>query len=191
VVLVLLLGLILAGYQLVNGAFPAADPTPDGGSAKQKPTAAASKPLKIVAASTLDPPPGGNGEENARLAPLAIDGSIESEWTTKTYRDPFGPSGLKEGVGLLLDLGATRAVESVQVRLGGRGTDLDLRVSDRRGQQLEDYRLVAQASDAAGAIEMKPRGQARARYVLLWLTSVPAVGGTDYRGGVSEVVVRG
>ena len=64
-----------------------------------------------------DPP-----EENADQAPLAVDGKPDTAWTTSTYQQNFGPTGLKDGVGLLLDLGKPQEVGSVDVTLVGSPT---------------------------------------------------------------------
>jgi hypothetical protein len=111
-------------------------------------------------------------------------------WTTKTYNDPFGPAGLKNGVGLLLDLGERRQVGSVAIALRGEGTDLELRVADERGARADDYEVVAQASDETGLVEIRPDEPTEARYLLVWLTAVPA-DGSGYQGAIAEVGVRG
>lgn len=193
VALVLLVGLGLTGYQLATGAFGDAPQAKDDGAAAQEstPPATRGQPLKIEGIETLDPPPRGNGEENEARAGRAIDGDPDTEWTTKTYRDPFGPKGLKDGVGLLLDLGARQQVSAVEVTLGGGGTDLELRAAARRGDDPDDYRGLTEVADATGKTELRLPKPVQARYLLLWLTSLPAVDASDYRGSISEVVVRG
>lgn len=189
--LALLVGVGLTGYQLATGAFgdpPAGrDNTKSGKPTAEKPL----KPLRVVAADTIDPPPGGNGEENSDRAGRAIDGDRTTAWRTKTYRDPFGPSGLKEGVGLLLDLGGRHEVRALQVVLGDGRTDFEVRAADTRGPSPDDYRMVAETADAGGDTQVRLREPVQARYLLLWFTSLPAVDSSDYRGSVSEVVVRG
>lgn len=191
VVLVLLLGLGLTGYQLATGGFGdgnSQDSTQATDKDKPDPTP---EPLRVAQVSTLDPPPGGNGEENNARAGRVIDGDPTTQWTTKTYNDPFGPSGLKDGVGLLLDLGSSQSVQSVELVLGDGSTDLELRVAEEPGTGPEDYRVVAQKADSSGQTQLRPEEPVRARYVLLWFTSLPAVDASNYRGTVAEVVIRG
>jgi putative peptidoglycan lipid II flippase len=90
----------------------------------------------------------------------------------------------------LLDLGKTQTVGSVAVALRGDGTDLQLRVADKRGDRLEDYQVAAQASGASGLVELRPDQPVKARYVLVWLTALPA-DGSGYRGTIAEIGVRG
>jgi protein kinase-like protein len=188
--LVLVVGLGLAGWQLVMAAMDGS-----GGSKTSQPSASGAprtttgRPLKVVGAEGFDPQ--GDGEENSDRAGRVLDGDPSTVWTTKTYFDPFGPGGLKEGVGLLLDLGGTKTVSEVAVSLQGSGTDVQVRVADSRGAQASDYRTVAQASNKTGLARLRPDQPVSARYVLIWLTSLPPVDGSNYRGGVSEVEVRG
>ena len=51
--------------------------------------------------------------------PNVLDGDPATSWTTSTYEQNFGPAGLKTGVGLVIDLGATKAVRQVAGHHGG------------------------------------------------------------------------
>jgi hypothetical protein len=82
----------------------------------------------------------------------------------------------------------------VSVALRGDGADLQLRVADRRGDRVGDYRTVAEAvdtTDDSGPLALRLDGPVQARYLLLWFTALPPVDGSDYRGTVAEVTVRG
>ena len=143
--------------------------------------------------SSTRPPstrPPGNGEENSDRAGRAVDGDPSTAWPTKTYNDQFGPTGLKFGVGLLLDLGKTQDVARVAITVEGGATDLELRVAEDAGDSLEDYELVDEAADVDGRTVLRPADPVTARYVLVWLTQLPARDG-KYRGEVAEVTVSG
>ena len=64
---------------------------------------------RAITATDFDPQ-GDPPEENPELAALAVDGDPDTAWHTQTYDQNFGPGGLKTGVGLILDLGATHDV---------------------------------------------------------------------------------
>ena len=85
--------------------------------------------LKPVSASSFDPYGDGQGE-NSQLAYLAIDASPATAWSTEWYASAdFG--NLKPGTGLLLDMGRTVTITSVQVLLGRiPGADFQVRVGD-------------------------------------------------------------
>ncbi|NHC22460.1 hypothetical protein G6553_04640 [Nocardioides sp. IC4_145] len=159
------------------------DPTPSA--------SASTAPLSTIAVqgvTDLDPQ-GGDGVENPELAPLAADGDPASTWRTATYEQQFGPAGLKTGVGIVLDLGSAQEVAQVDLTLVGAPTEVSVYVSDSEPTAVRD--LVV-----AGGDTLEERGRVSleepvtGRYVVVWLTSLPAVEG-GYRGEVGEVVVRG
>ncbi len=192
VALVLLVGLTLAGSQTVLTLLDGDDETQAAGpSASPSATPSATgAPLAVESVRSFDPE-GDDGEENEDRVGLAVDGDRATAWTTKTYFDQFGDTGLKQGVGLLLDLGSAQDVSAVTVRTRGGGTGLELRAADRAGAVADDYRVVADPQpDVDGQATLRPREALRARYLLVWLTALPAVG-SDFRGEITEVAVRG
>lgn len=193
VVLVLLAGIGLAGWQLASTPFgPGASDTSasDPGPADEPPGGTARK-LDVRAATGFDPQGSAdaNGAENDDRARLAVDGDPATAWTTKTYNDPFGPIGLKDGVGLLLDLGSPKEITEVAVRTPGGTTDLELRVADEAGSDLEDFEPVGEARNVDRRALLRP-DEVTARYLLVWLTALPPYEGR-FRGDISEVVVTG
>ena len=111
-------------------------------------------------------------------------------WNTNIYRQQFGPGGLKKGVGLVLDLGSRKEVSSVTVTPVGAGTDLQVRVANDEGDALADYSKVATGTGIIGRTLLTFDKPTKGRYVLLWLTKLPAVNG-GFRGQIAEVTVRG
>lgn len=193
VVLVLAVGLALAGGQLVLTALDGAGRQPgETASPSRSPTAVSGsigEKLDVAAVSSFDPE--GDGEENPEQADLVVDGKPSTVWITNYYFDPFGPTGLKDGVGLVLDLGGSRAIRAVKVRTVGGGTDLEVRTSVRFGRSPDDFdRLGKPARDVDGPATVRPEAPVRARYVLVWLTRLP-VDGDVYRGRIAEVSVFG
>jgi hypothetical protein len=189
--LVLLVGLGLAGYQLFNSNFAGLtdDPPDPTTSASSPPTSGATK-LSIEGATTLDPEPEGDGEENTDRADQAFDGKCQHGVNTNIYRQQFGPGGLKKGVGLVLDLGSRKEVSSVTVTAVGAGTDLQVRVGNDEGDALGRLLEGGNGTDLIGRTLLTFDKATTGRYVLLWLTKLPAVNG-GFRGQLAEVTVRG
>jgi hypothetical protein len=188
---VLCVGLGLAGGQVLtslggDGSGPSTGDDTSSPSGTSSPTG---DPLEVTAVTSFDPPPDGNGDENGYAAELAVDGKRSTVWTTKEYNDQFGPSGLKDGVGLVLDLGQPTDISAVTIRTEG-ATGLEVRTADQEGATLDDYTRMAQASNVDGNAVLRPKGDLTARYVLVWLTSLPADGGR-FRGSIVEISVRG
>ncbi|WP_147384823.1 protein kinase family protein [Nocardioides cavernaquae] len=151
--------------------------------------------LTGVAASDFDPfgdPPNEHPEDVA----LTVDGKPDTAWETTTYKQDFGPGGLKPGVGLVLDLGSSRSVNSVVVSVNGDPTAIELRTagdvrpSGTGEASLSGLDVAARATSSGGKLTLTPESTVTTRYLLLWITSLPTVGG-EFRAAVSEVEVRG
>jgi hypothetical protein len=186
VVLLLVVAVIFAFHRGGGGS-----PGPGGSSS----SATSSSALTGVTVTDFDPygdPPNEHPEQVAR----AVDGKPGTVWETTTYKQDFGPGGLKPGVGLVLDLGSSRSVTSVIVTLNGGPTTIELRpAGDVRPSGTGDAALsgldvAARATSAAGKLTLTPTKAVRTRYVLLWITSLPSVGG-EFRASIAEVEVRG
>lgn len=190
--LVLVVGLGLAGWQLVTTGFdsrPAAGDDP-GQSASSDSADEPSGPIEVASVATFDPPPSGNGEENDDRVDRVTDDDPSTVWTTKTYEQQFGPGGLKDGVGILLDLGERRTISGVTVELEGGATDLQLRTSGGPGEQVSDFTSVARTSGAIGSARLRTDEPAEARYVLVWITGLPT-SDRGYRAEIAEITVEG
>jgi serine/threonine protein kinase len=82
-----------------------------GVGAKSPTKASNSAPIQVTASGAYDPPPGDGSEHNSDVS-KATDGNELTYWTTERYGNPdFG--GLKDGVGLVLDVGG--AVKTLTV----------------------------------------------------------------------------
>jgi hypothetical protein len=194
-VTVLAAGLGLAAWQTALTAFegsdqPSGTPSPSAAAAGQTSPAAAPSGTLIRVRSAVDFDPEGNGEENHSQTGRAIDGKQDTAWHTATYYDSADLNGTKSGVGLLLDLGSPQPVATVTLDLVGRGTDLQLRTATRVGRGPDDYRLAAEVEGAGSLVTLNLDPKSPARYVLVWLTSLPTETDGRYRGGITEVTLR-
>lgn len=140
----------------------------------------------IVSAKDFDPY--GDGTENPDLAGFAVDSDRDSAWQTVSYLSSnMYP---KPGVGLLLDLGATRPVGAVNLRLSGTGTDFDILTSRNHHATLDDFRRMVSVTSASDAITVRIPRPLPARYVLVWLTGLP-YDGSSYVGGIRDLRILG
>ena len=177
-VLVMVVGLVAAAIMTLK---PPASPTTAGR-------------LAISAADDFDPKAdGGSGGENSAKVGLAIDGNLATAWMTEKYRKAnFGP---KPGVGLVLDLGSVRDLTGMTVHLAGRGTDLQLRVPKDAGDNIpktiSGWKVFDEAKNVADTAELTWTDSVRARFVLVYLVALPAIGDGQYQGGIAEVTVSG
>ena len=147
-------------------------------------------PTPFVGLRADDLDPQGDGEENPDDVGNAVDGDPATSWATLTYKQQLGPSGLKRGVGLVVDLGQSRAVRRVDLALAGQPTRLAVYLTDTVPDNPEELTPVAEL-DAAPATTSVDLAQApTGRYLTIWLTALPSVGG-GFKGGIVDLVVAG
>ncbi|MDA0633727.1 protein kinase family protein [Nonomuraea sp. MCN248] len=165
--------------------------SPDDREAQPSPTAAVSQSpaqsqeVKPEEATGFDPL--GDKEEKAELAALTIDGKPSTFWKTDNYNSAE-LGNLKDGVGLLVDLGKSMQISDVVATLGETpGANVELRVGDEA--DLSSLKTVAKAKDASGKTTFKPEQTASGQYVLIWFTRLPADAG-KFHGTIYEVVVH-
>ncbi|MFC7591324.1 protein kinase family protein [Nonomuraea antimicrobica] len=100
-------------------------------SARPSDPAAASAEAKVVKpdkAQGFDPL--GDNEEKSEMAKLAIDGKPDTLWKTETYSSAE-LGRLKDGVGLLLDMGESMQISDVVATLSqAQGATVELKVGD-------------------------------------------------------------
>ena len=192
VALVLLVAVAIA-VNLGRGKTPlGAEPDDDEPSASSSPTLTTPEPsptpLTNLEATDLDPQ--GDGEENSEEAPAAVDGDPTTSWSTLTYKQQLGPAGLKRGVGLVVDLGQSRAVQRVDLTLVGQPTALWLYLTDDVPTNPEELTPVGQLPSAGASATVDLDDAPTGRYLTIWFTSLPSVDG-GYKGGILDLVVAG
>jgi hypothetical protein len=143
------------------------------------------RPIDLSRLVVRDFDPLGDKQENPDQAHNAVDPDITTAWVTQRYRTARF-SGLKPGVGLLIDLGKVRALHRVQVAFTATGTHVELRLADKPPDTLDDTRLVAADNDGKQVASLVPPGGAKARYVLVWITQLPKAD-DGYRVGIAEI----
>lgn len=174
---------------------PSAEPSSNGNPAATEPPPSATPktsgtPLRITAVGDFDPE-GDPQAENPGRAGRAIDGNLGTAWPTATYPDArFGSQ--VSGVGLIVDLGAEKSISSIEVRLLGQPTDVSFYASSAGTTappaELADAEELGRVGGAGttAALDLTPT---TTRYVIIWLTRLPA-DGTAFRGQIAEITVR-
>lgn len=143
-------------------------------------------PLKLVSAHDFDPQ-GDNRSENPGQVRFAFDGDPTTAWSTEHYNTPdFGRT--KPGVGIWFDLGSSRTVRSVEVDSPDTGWSTAAYVADNPADALAGWgKPRATGSDLGTHARLMLSSRASGRYVLLWITRLPASGKLK----VSEVRING
>ncbi|HET6939257.1 MAG TPA: hypothetical protein VFI19_11655, partial [Nocardioides sp.] len=189
--LVLVVAVAIA-FNLGRGKTPLGT-EPEGGSSTSSSPAVATPqasptPFTGLVASDFDPQ--GDQEENGDEVAAALDGDPATSWTTLTYKQQLGPTGLKRGVGLVVDLGRSRAVRRVDLSLVGQPTSLSLYLTDQVPDNPEELTPVAKLDDAGPSAGVDLDAAPTGRYLTIWLTALPHVS-DGFKGGIVDVVVAG
>jgi hypothetical protein len=138
---------------------------------------------QIAAVRALDPE--GDGDEDTRRTPRAVDGDPETTWRSQQYNSAeFG--GLKDGVGLSLRLQQPAVVRTVQLDVKQAGGTVEIRTGDT--PDVSKSTVVATQDISGEQVTVTTQGATAKPYVILWFTSLPKDGG-KYRIEVSEVRV--
>lgn len=180
---------VWVGFRLAQGSAGAgAEPGPSAtsGSPTSSPTSAADPTGRVEVVAGADFDPDGNGHENPEEVPLAFDDNLATAWRTVSYdQSDLAP---KSGVGVVFDLGQVETVGAVRLNLVGAGTTLEVKVSATPRSATKDFTPFGAGTNVGDLVTLRSPEPVQARYVLVWLTGLPA-DGTTYRGGISEIVV--
>ncbi|MGW2560628.1 protein kinase family protein [Streptomyces sp. NPDC001514] len=139
--------------------------------------------------------------QNAADVGNTYDDDSSSYWRTKYYLD--GPDlvpSIKQGVGIVYDLGDAKDISaaSIALRYSGPHTTVSLYAVDSLSPSgpVESMKKIAttQTSDSSAKLTMKE--SVNSRYVLLWMTAMPyspqdGVSGAGYKQGITDVKFTG
>jgi hypothetical protein len=188
--LLLVLAVVVA-FNLGRGSSPLGGaPEAEDSPSSEPSSSAPPEPVTIAAVDDFDPQ-SDTPEENSELAPLAVDGDPSTAWETMTYYNDPELGGLKDGVGLRLDLGKQVPVSAVRLTLQGEPTSLELMAAPRGASaptSTDGLRTVAAQKGAGTQLTLRPDKPVTTRYLVVWLTSLPPVTG-GYKGKVAEISV--
>lgn len=141
------------------------------------------EPVEISRAAAYDPPPG-DGEETTRRLPQAVDGDPDTSWATSSYsRADLG--GLKDGVGIYVDLDSARELSGIRVTSVAGGWQASVRVSD-------DGRTWSNpgSSQTVAADHTFETNVGSHRYWMIWITRLVETPGEGTSNNAFAVAIR-
>lgn len=155
--------------------------------ATARPAAPRAQTIAAVSAVAFGPLGTADGDNPQIAARVLTDPALG--WLTQWYASAdFGD--LKQGTGLLLDMGRTVTITTVSLSLGSHpGAELELRLG--AAPDLSVLPVVAAATATGDQLSVPLTTPARARYVLVWFTKLPPDGAGTYQVVVHDVTVRG
>jgi cytoskeletal protein RodZ len=178
-----------ASAHAVQGTSAQASTTPPSSTpSSPSPSAVPARALAPASVAAFGPAGLADGDD-PRGAALAVAGNPARPWISQWYATAhFG--ALKDGTGLLLDMGRTVTVSSVRLSLAGRsGADIDLRAGSK--PVLSWLPRVASATNAGGTVPFRLSTPVHVRYLLIWFTKLPPDNAGTYRASVYRITVQG
>jgi cytoskeletal protein RodZ len=169
-------------------ASPASASTAPASSPAATTAAPAAPRVLAVAGVTAFGPQGTADGQNPQNAARALSGDAATPWLSDWYASPDF-FDLPAGTGLLVDMGRTVTVASVQVSMNGHGASLQLRAGVKPAPAW--LPVVAAVSDAGGVVRLAPGAPVHVRYLVVWFTRLPPDGAGTYQASVYQVTVKG
>jgi hypothetical protein len=169
----------------VQGSTPSASAA--AGTSGAARSAAAGSSVPIVSADVFDPL--GDGQpENNKDVPRAYDGDPSTAWSTLEYRGSPKFGNLKDGVGIVLDLGSSQSLKGMTIVTTTPGASVEVRTADQPADNLDGFKTAAHGKLDA-TTDMTFDKPVKARFVLVWITAlVPSDNG--FSADLAEVAVH-
>ena len=147
--------------------------------------AAAPEPLAILKVQAYDPQ--GDGYEHDELVGKTFDGDPDTGWYTESYSDS-GFGGLKDGVGLIVDLGPNEKPRQVVLDIPYTS---GLEVWVGPDASLDGATKIGEDAEAKGELTFDVPEDVTGQYIILWYTKVYPDSQGDIRSWLNEVTVLG
>ncbi len=149
------------------------------------PAGGAAEPLAILKVEAYDPE--GDGEENNSSTPKIYDGDKSTGWSSENYRsNQFG--GLKDGLGVIVDLGPNKKPQTVELDLP-QAADVEVYVGP--DNRLEGATKIGEKEKADGTVTFEVPADVSGQYIVVWFTELTEDDNGKRRARLDEVVVTG
>jgi tRNA A-37 threonylcarbamoyl transferase component Bud32 len=144
----------------------------DGGGDEQPPDTAAPTGDSATIVRSIDfDPQGDDGSEHPEEAQagLAFDGDGSTSWSSSSYGSPEW-GGLKDGVGLVIELDQPGALSALEFETSLAGWQAEVYVSDQTHDQLDGWGEPVATFDTSESGTARVEFEAEGSTVLLWFT---------------------
>jgi eukaryotic-like serine/threonine-protein kinase len=169
---------VAGSYDDLEGSTPSSSESGSGSASASASEKAPEKggPVDVEDATVFDPGGDGQPENDDRVA-QSYDGDEGTAWPTLTYQGDPAFGNLKDGVGVVYDLGKERTLAGATLATTMPGSKVEIHAASGTDGSLDDWPLLAEGTldESTDLTFDKP---AKTRYVLVWITElVQADGG--------------
>ncbi|MEV6526155.1 protein kinase [Longispora sp. NPDC051575] len=175
----------------------ATDQTAPGTSSPRPGPSTAPSPLVLTAGQVRIVAPAGDRDDELTGADRALDGKLDTGWQTQQYWDHPEFGRIKPGMGLLINLGKSYNVSSVEVQFDRPGATVELKAGteDPGNNSQGDGKILSSYTTVEGPVDNISNrklftGKDGVQYLLVWITKLPPVSEGRYQVGIQEVTVR-
>ncbi|MFD9304979.1 protein kinase family protein [Streptomyces sp. NPDC060048] len=156
------------------------------------------EPAQLPITGAQEHYPDGTPQNTADVG-KTYDGDASTFWRSKSFFE--GPQiKIKDGIGIVYDLGEEREVTeaSIALRFAGAHTTLALYATDSLSPKgsVASMKKLAGTTTSGTAVKLTTEAPLKTRYVLLWITALPEAPGDEFSGagfkqGVTDVTFKG
>lgn len=150
------------------------------------PAAAAGSAIPLNAISLVDF--SGQPPDNSVNLQNVISGAAPP-WRSDSYRGSAAFGGLKNGMGLMFDLGSDQSVKTVTVKSPTPGFNVEIRTAPSATPTQAQTSTVASGTVDSASTTLTVGDPQPSRYVMVWLTSLPASGNGSYQVQIGQVTM--
>ena len=115
---------------------------------------------------------------------------VAPPWSTDIYRGSADFGGLKDGLGLMFDLGSDQSVATVTIRTPTPGFDVSIRTATSAQPTFAETTEVASGTVSQPSTTITIPNPTESPFVMVWLTSLPA-GGGGFQAEIAQVSMAG
>jgi hypothetical protein len=171
-----------------HGSSPGPNATPTQGPTQSAPKLTVLKPASAAAF-------GPNGGDNGAQAPLAIDNSPTTDWTTDSYQGSAHFGNLYGATGLIVNMGKPVKISSVAVTFGSvPGAHARIEVGNNdTGASPTGATTLGHTNNATGTLTFTASSSVTGQFVFIWFTKLAPQQGSagHFQAEVFNVVVKG
>jgi hypothetical protein len=158
-------------------------------------SSAASVLLKPQGAAVYNPDDNDPNADDPGEAQNALGGQPGKFWHTSFYRGYPKFGNLKDGAGLIIDMGSAVRLSQVAVQFGSQCcAHVDIEIGNSNSPSAKgSFTKVASSTTASGTTTFPVSSSATGRYVLIWFTYLPPLAGSpnEYQAQIYNVSIHG
>ena len=168
----------------INSILPTTSAPATPGNPAPPPAAGTAIPLNAVSIVDFSAQP----PDNSVNLQNVISG-VAPPWRSDSYRGSAAFGGLKNGMGLMFDLGSEQNVKAVTIKTPTPGFNVEIRTAPSATPTAAQTSTLATGTVDQPSTTLTVENPQGSRYVMVWLTSLPSTGNGSYQVQIGQVTM--